>query len=347
MRGFVSTEHVGRPTWLQYLLVFLVLLVSVSWIADIGSNWIQYPLYILLLVTIPFVRKPRYSRIFIIWFSVFVIATLAVLIAQQGLSERSSVFFLANMAIAFLVVGVFRGQGVNFWRCFNDLIFILTVISLCLYPLVFAKDILVELPRYLLTESEIKIHRDLFTAFGLSYYVTSGSVTDIWRNQAIFWEPGMHASMLILALLFSQLVGESKRRKVVYVVGVVSTFAVGGYAILAVLIGFWMLYRISKRQMFFVVIMVVIFIFAYIGIELIQRLVFFLFDRDIQNDASVFIRSADLWLPFITALDSPFWGHPNIAHYSISMMDAIDRAMVGITNSLGAYFYKYGLIWGG
>jgi hypothetical protein len=71
-----------------------------------------------------------------------------------------------------------------------------------------------------------------------------------------------------------------------------------------------------------------------------------LFGRDIFSDASVFIRSTDLWLPFVTAFESPFWGHSNMSNYTSSMIDAIDRGIGGTTNSLGSYFYRYGIIWG-
>jgi hypothetical protein len=79
----------------------------------------------------------------------------------------------------------------------------------------------------------------------------------------------------------------------------------------------------------------------------IREVILFVFNRDIYDDPSIYIRSTDFWLPYVAALDSPFFGFSSIETYQDKMLIAIDRQMTGITNSFGAYFYYYGYIWSG
>jgi hypothetical protein len=326
-------------------MVFSALVVSVSWVADIGSNLVQYAFYVFFLIGVilagGFVFRPR-----LLFFVLgMLLLTLLVLVLQNGLGEWRNRLFVANMMLAVLATSAFRGRSIAFMKSFNDILYILTLLSLIVLPLVFVqKGLLLDVPDFAMTSAEFKQHRSLTTLFGVSYFV-SNNASEVWRNQSIFWEPGMMACLLVLALMFADALGESRTRKGVYLLGILTTVTPGGYAVLAVYLLFRSASVLSRKQMFHLLLGIAAIAVAYLALPVIRDVVLYLFKRDIQNDPSVLIRSTDFWLPFRAAFDSPWFGHPNFDEYRSMMYMVIARERGGMSNSLGEYFYRFGIVW--
>lgn len=321
------------------------MVVSVSWVADIGSNLIQYTFYILAIIGAFWAGALRFSKRILRSITGIIILTFSVLFLQDGLGEWRNQLFLANMALALLATAAFRGRSIVFMKSFNDIVYIFTVTSLIVLPfLLFQKSLLFDVPDFAMQGIESKQHRNLQTLFGVSYFVSNNS-SGVWRNQSIFWEPGMMACLLIIALMFADALGEPRKRKVVYVLGIITTFTPGGYAVLLIFLLFRSASIISRKQLFHLILGVMTVMVAYLSLPTIREVVIYLFNRDIQSDPSVLIRSTDFWLPFQASISSPWVGHSNFEEYQLMMFAFIERERGGISNSIGEYFYRFGVVW--
>lgn len=326
-------------------MVFSALVVSVSWVADIGSNAIQYFFYVLAAIGVILGGRLRFRSQFTYVAGGMVILTLFVVFMQNGMDERRNVLFLVNMILATLMVAAFQGRSVAFMKSYLKILYILTLTSLIVYPFLFLQSsLLVSVPDAALASIEGKLHRSLYTLFGISYFV-SNNYGAIWRNQSIFWEPGMMACLLVIGLAFADALNAKRRRKIILLLGILTTFTPGGYAVLGVYLFFKSVSVLSRRQVFHVLLGLAVVFVAYVSLPVIRDVVLFLFERDIENDPSVLIRSTDFWLPFYSAAEAPFFGHPNFEQYQLAMFQTISRERGGMSNSLGEYFYRFGFVW--
>jgi len=346
LKQFIDPEtHFGKPRNSEYLMVFSILIISVSWVADIGNDFIQYTFYFFAVMGVFLSGRLLFHRRLLTSMLAVMVITLPILFMQNGFSEWRNQLFFANMALAVLVTGAFRGRSAALMKSYNDILYVLTVLSLIVFPLVFVqKGLLVDIPEFALTEIEFKLNRSLKTLFGLSYFVTNGS-NEIWRNQSVFWEPGMMAGLLVLALMFADALGETRKRKSIFIVGILTTFTPGGYFVLAAYLLFKLASTLSRKQLFHLILGITTILVVYLLMPVVRDVVLYLFNRDIQNDPSVLIRSTDVWLPFWAALESPWFGRPNFEEYQLAMYMFIERERGGMTNSLGEYFYRFGIIW--
>jgi hypothetical protein len=337
--------RIDGPKPQEYLMVFSALVVSVSWVADIGSNTIQYFFYVLAATGAILAGRLRFRSHFTYIAGGLVILTLFVVSMQNGMGERRNLVFLMNMVLAILMIGAFRGRSVAFMKSYLDIVYFLTLISLIVFPLLFFQHgLLVPVPDIALASDEGKLHRSLHTLFGVSYFV-SNNLSAVWRNQSIFWEPGMMACFLVIALAVADALNAKRRRKVTLILGILTTFTPGGYAVFGVYLFFKAAAVLNRRQIFHLLLAVTVVAVAYISLPVIRDVVLFLFKRDIENDPSVLIRSTDFWLPFYSAAEAPLFGHPNFDQYQAAMLDAISRERGGMSNSLGEYFYRFGFVW--
>lgn len=329
----------------EHLMVFSALVVSVSWVADIGSNAIQYFFYALAATGAILAGRLRLRSRFTFVAGGLVVLSLFVVSMQNGIGERRNLLFLVNMFLAILMSGAFRGRSVAFMKSYLEIVYLLTLTSLIVFPfLFFQHGLLVQVPDIALSNIEGKLHRSLHTLFGVSYFVSNNS-SAVWRNQSIFWEPGMMACFLVIALAFADALNATRGRKITLLLGILTTFTPGGYAVLGIYLFFKATAVLSRRQMFHVLLALAVVGVAYASLPVIRDVVLFLFKRDIANDPSVLIRSTDFWLPFYSAMDAPFFGHPNFDQYQVAMLDVISRERGGMSNSLGEYFYRFGFVW--
>jgi len=362
VKGIVAGENPGLPTqpvWrgrrisrtrLRHgVMVFLLLLVSASWVANTGADWLQYTGYALLaLIAVPLGSSARFTPALLRTALLLISVTVLISLLNGGMASKGNLLFIINILIGLSCAYVIGARSLAFAETYNGIVLALAMVSLALFPLIFLTDsVLVQLPDMLIkpSSSEITQDRRFYTILGLSYFSTNQTPSEIWRNQSIFWEPGMFGFMLVIALAFSEVLGESRRRRAVYVLGIVMTFAPGAYALLLFYLGLWAFSFLRKGVLAALVLSGLFATLALLFIPLLREVLLVLFNRDIYTDNSIYIRITDLWLPYVVALQSPFWGYSSMVPYQDGMAIAIERRMDGMTNSFGAYFYRYGYIW--
>ena len=331
------------------VLIVLLLTVSASWISNRGADWLQYSILIatfaLSLLHAPithFNKRMLYSFLFL-FFSVGLVS----LLRPDG-SNRSDLLFLFQITLGFFAAATFEANSRIALSLFTRVIYLLCLSSLVLFPLVFLfPSLIVQVPDQFqnLLQGSINVNKRFYTLFGISYFASGQGIEDIWRNQSIFWEPGMLGFFSVLALVVSDSTGSRRREKAVFVLGVLSTFAPGAYALLFIYLGLRIVGAAKRGIMVSGLVMFVFIGIALLSVPMLHKIVVIVFDRDLYTDPSFYIRSTDFWLPYVVALDSPLLGFGTYEPYNNAMKLAIDRNMLGITNSFGAYFYRYGFIW--
>lgn len=332
-----------------YVQILLLIINSASWVANLGADWLQIAVlgFAILFAATGVPINAVSKRLVFAWFFLTV-SILVVAILRSGVPTNSDILFFIAIFVAALAASSVQGQTEIAIQAFVRLMFHLCVISLILFPLVFvAKGLLVPVPDALqqFFTDTINSNRRFYTFFGLSYFATNHGLDDIWRNQSIFWEPGMLGLFSVLALALSDVVGASRKYKHVFVAAALSTFAPGTYALLIIYLGLRIL-RVSQMGVVMSGLTIALFASLAAGsIPLLREIALFLFDRDIYNDNSIFVRFTDFWLPYVVALDAPLLGFTTILPYQDAMQIAIERRMNGMTNSVGAYFYRYGYVW--
>ncbi|SEG30979.1 hypothetical protein SAMN05421751_12816 [Jhaorihella thermophila] len=275
-------------------------------------------------------------------------SVLAIPTIRSGAPQPTDILFFSSILIAAFSAEATRRNIDEALLAFVHLNYHLAVVSLLLFPLVFIlPNLIVPVPDALqnFLDSEINGDRRFYTIFGLTYFATNSGVDGIWRNQSIFWEPGMLGFISVLSLALADAFGVGLRKRIVFVLTTLSTFAPGAYALLIIYFGLKLMRSGRKGVLRPLFTLVIFAVGAAATLPMLRELLLLLFGRDIYMDPSIYIRSTDFWLPYAVALKSPFFGFGSIEPYQIAMQIAIERRMDGITNSVGSYFYRYGYIW--
>lgn len=351
--------RVGKETWgsarprmrrhkVAFLSVFLAIAVSTSWIANMGANWLQYTLLLMFLILALIANIGKTWSIFPMFSAAFIVMGLGfVSVVRPGGFGPTDLLLLANIVLGYLLAMSFENEYRRSFATFVRVLYILCVSSLILYPLIFTlPEMIWPVPDYMQSffEGTYREQRRFFTVMGISYFVSERDISDIWRNQSIFWEPGMLGFVALIGLVLSDALGGKAKERIVFVAAIVSSFAPGAYALFAIYIALRFL-NVSKRGVFVSGLYVLgILASAALSIAIIREVVLAVFSRDILVDSSVVVRTVDFWLPYKVAQSSPFFGHSDISAYQIAMSQEANIQMLGMTNSIGAYFYRYGYV---
>lgn len=343
-----AVTHNHRSDRYGITLIFLLLVVSASWVANLGANWLQYLLlvatFVLCILRAPFSHFKKGS---LFSFSLLFIGVGLVSAVRPGGANLGDIFFLSQIVIGFLAASIFGSDYRRAFGLFVLIMYYLCLSSLILFPFVFIfPGMIIAVPEMFQNffEGTYNENRHFYTLFGITYFVSGDGVSGIWRNQSIFWEPGMFGVFSVLAFLMSDSIRVARKVKIVFFLSVISSFAPGAYAILSIYFGLRMA-RAANRGVIVATFIVLVFTcIAASTLPFLREIVLFLFQRDIYYDPSVIVRSTDLWLPYVVALDAPYFGFSTIEPYQDKTRIVANSAMLGITNSVGAYFYRYGYI---
>ena len=330
------------------IAVLLLILRSGSWIANLGADWLQIAVVIITIginISVFPWRNVNNNVLRAVIFAVFVI--LFIVIIRPGSMQISDVNFVLNMSLAAMTGLIFNFQRDLPFLMFVRLMYFLCISSLLVYPLVFLMpELIVSVPdlfqKYF--EGTYRENRKFYTLFGVSFFASAKGTEGIWRNQSIFWEPGMLGVFCSLAIVISDIYRRNVKERLVFMLTIITTFAPGAYVLLLVYLSikFTVGVRVNINKLLIVLSAYSVIFFYFITSAFF--LLKLIFNREFGVDSSILIRSTDLWLPYFVALESPFVGHATTIEYSNAMNVAIERSMEGITNSLGAFVYRYGYL---
>lgn len=343
---FLPRHDIGSLAILALLLV-----VSASWIANMGAEWLQYTCRIALLILSIYSFNMKHLRFSsLISVSVIFISPLAISLARPDGSSLTDLLVSANALIGFLAASAFGSDYFKAFKAYVRVMYLLGIISLVIFPIIFIlPELIIPVPDIFQSffTGTYREERRFFTLFGVAYYVSSHGIQDIWRNQSIFWEPGMLGFFSVIALAILEALGRRivSKEGAVFVACIVTSFAPGAYALLALYLILRFLRGTRRGVLASGLYVAGLLVTAALSISVVRETVLFLFERDIYLDSSVVVRAVDFWLPYQVAIDSPFYGHADVSNYQDAMFRKIHVRSLGITNSVGEYFYRFGYLW--
>jgi hypothetical protein len=324
------------------------------------------------------------------WNNYFYILCMACLAGCFVLGTRklkASVPTIKNLAILlflFLILIAIRGEPLDFGDNINIIIKFFILIIFSIYVATFyssyqsfyancvgvfesllifslATFVITNLMPFLLTTvGPVLVNNDRFqTILGVVFTRTNDfQKYHFYRNQSIFWEPGVYSVMLILIYMIKIFYLNQKKRRWLYYICIISSASMGGILIFLILNICRPILSGSKEEVKHKLPAVAILV----GIPLFAIVDFFyyysstivaglsvLFHRDLTNDSSVSTRYQDFYYGFLASQSKLIAGHgQDFSGFYDATKEALNKSKEGynggITNSIIGMLYCYGLI---
>lgn len=323
---------------LDYLFLVVILLVSCGWIvvSRTGNDVILFIVGVYL-VGYFFVSREsvlQISRSYSVLFFAVVFASFF----QDFVFDEKEIAVIVKMIIAVLCCIYFKARRIDVLRIYVELMY-----WVCIFSLVFI--FIIYVAPFLL----VSVDSDYLTLFGLSFVRDSDLARfGMYRNQAFFWEAGVFGVMTGLAYFLNELIYRGAKARYVFLIAIFSTRSMGGLLIFVPAALYLYAYKKSK-------------FFGYGGLllgwggvvvfalfpSLIDGLTTAIFERSINDDASIIVRVNDLLLGLKAAQDGLFLGRPSgdFDIYNDLLLELhgyIKGEDSGITNSIVNLVYKFG-----
>lgn len=194
------------------------------------------------------------------------------------------------------------------------------------------------------------------TFFGIHFIKAADIPGGIFRNQGIFWEPGVLSFFITWFYVLKNCYLKDKKLNGLYCFVEATTLSAAGIMIfmLAVIYVHFLHGKSmrSMRDLFVMIAVFLIIIFLFVvnenGIQALLRVWGGIFGRDFYNEASAITRWRDFYYGMMSAMDAPLWGHGwDYTYYSdVLRQEANFRKVTewgGISNSIVAVFYRHGI----
>lgn len=261
--GSITVKHIKRQvnslraTWADYLLVLLIVALTGF---QFCFNFIEGAFFFIgpLSVTLFVLRKRRFTSSAWIFIGIFLIWTFG-----QYISRQSELSALSNFFVRFMIY-IFAAYAVNqFEKVFVRIITFFAAISIplwlfsCYVP--GGREILLMIP-------EIK-----FMDLGMDQSITSNPgyslglyyVSEHMRNSGPFWEPGMFAVFLNIALAIKIIAFRKPfdRTTIILLVTLFTTFSTTGYiATLLILTWYYLFINLKPKSLMAIIVLGVAFV---------------------------------------------------------------------------------------
>lgn len=330
----------GAPT----IVLLLALIASGSTIVDSGTFIAKLLVQVTLLSAVIYyllykvkIRKSTIKKIFHRGFPLFSLFFIASALNGSGIAG-DEVTFLLKILLAMLLAILISTNFEETIQSYITLIKYVVVISIVINLFVYTYPaILIAVPDGIQTGHGFK------TAFGINYYAPSAGV--VFRNQAFFWEPGCFSFFINLAIIFQ--LRKQKFPDLILMVGMLSTFSMGGILILLLILTISYINRYGKAaKLISLVFLSFIPIFFPEFIKASSFVTEILFGRDLLADESFSARAIDFYFPFEVALNYFWYGHGlnNMTAYINTAISSGATGQVIITNSWTFMAYSFGYI---
>src|SRR6185437_11816171 len=198
------------------------------------------------------------------------------------------------------------------------------------------------------------------TLFGLAYARSADfEKYKFYRNQSIFWEPGVYGVMITTVYIIKVFYLKQKKGIFWYVAAAISTLSMGGITVFLLLLVAKFFLSGSDKQFteklpaLAIVVglpLFAIFDFVYSYSSDIELLVGAIFKRNLSTDTSVNTRYQDLYYGFLASKNNLWTGHgQDFTNYYKITTDALNTSKEsyngGITNSIISILYCYGIFY--
>lgn len=207
-------------------------------------------------------------------FAVFVIITLIPTVIW-GVSTRLFLGYSGRIVLGMLIIIYFKN---NFFEVFENLVFALAFISLPLFILQLAYvdifSILQPISDTFLGGSRLNPsgYEDIYTThqYGFIFLVNQWA---LFRNSGFMWEPAAFGAVLTWAMVFNSYLNrfEFNTRLIVFVLACLTTFSIGTYIYLSILIFIFLSHKLTFKKLVYVTVFAVVIIFSLSRTELVSR----------------------------------------------------------------------------
>lgn len=310
----------GNKLW-DYLLVYLLLLLSAGFFFRNLYNRYTVPVYIILLL-FTLIRRNinlRYDTLTPTSVMVCLIVITAVLTGLDTIDRY--IYCILSLVISYIITQLFTYT--KFCMIFADIIYAICIASTVGWIVAeFAPSIITIFPK--LVNSAGVEGRFL----GLTVIEISEAFGHQNRAQGIFWEPGTFQTMIIIAILCDWFVNNisAKKRYYIYLISILLTFSTTGYICLIVLVVVYCIYKNKKN----IAMGIMAFISAVFGVAILVKyrellpdfLEYSIFTKlealmsftpgmqfsDSAASITAGVRVNSVFYPLKAFLESPIWG---------------------------------------
>lgn len=319
------------------ILILITLFVSGGPVADNGTVLAKGLLTIFFVLFLFFTVEWHLASLKISVLPIFIIFTPFFLYFSGGNFSMDDFNLMMKLFLAFFL-SLYVKTNLN--RIVDDFLIVMYYLSV---TSLFVLIIISLVPEMTISSSDWLLKKQNPTFFYLQFFQPEHK--DLYRNQSIFWEPGVFSFFLNWAVYLSVIKHKErfifKKSFWIYIIALATTFSVGGWVICSLIL-------ISTRRHFIRSKAIRITIFPLILLALMNSefLIYLFSGRQIFSDPSFIARFTDLYYPFIVALNNPLFGFGlNEMDFYIDMARFEDVTdMIIITNSFSFIGYSLGYV---
>lgn len=265
-------------------------------------------------------KKFVYSNYAIGLIFIFIIVDLL----QLGFKDNININYVISQFIMFCgILCIANIVSTNYIKCFTNIITFIAIYSLAIYLICLFPDIKTYLYNHIASNGSLNVEEAVQKGGGRNFIIYNfqtdfvSEVIGYSRNCGPFWEPGMFAVFLIIALFFNVFLSDKpkKYKTIILVTTLISTFSTGGFMVALLLVAFYIINTGLTARNIMLFIPVAILTIAYVmNLEYIGEKTMHQFNTaTVGSDES-------RYGAFITQLDmigaSPLIGGEKIADYA-------------------------------
>jgi hypothetical protein len=321
----MKTGQISKSTIISVYLYLLAFLIIFSSGAILDQKYPNMAQALLLGLSIPAVLSVLIYKRYLMYLSLIPILFIAFNFITAPISISQYVTFIVKFIVVLLIIKYCMIHEKNLFKIFHNLIVGIAVYTLFTYVFF---DVLSILP----PSTEVINDKPYRVWLGLHFHgqITSWYGMNVFRNNSIFWEPGVWQIYLNFALIYQLFFNKKVNKKVltVLLINLITTFSTTGNIICLVILLVAFLRFKPKTQ-------ATLFLKYYLLVPLVVGGVFvaiYLFNQKVSGGGqrSYSLRQDDLLVGWELFLQKPFtgWGFLNNEGY---------RAMVGVPNNSNGF----------
>jgi len=244
-----------------YIIIVLVLIFYIGGSSFLFSRLILFGIGSFLLALHFLSGRSFNKKIVFLLFIWIVINMLSMIFLGSGFILYRIIIMTINLIL--LPYVLLKGTGAGFWKKFEQIIFMLTVISIPLYLLniVFNEDFN-KLTSFFepVTNKSLAVNENYWSAL-IYINATGDNYYGLIRNSGFMWEPGGFAMIIVYSIVFNWLTkgANLNRRIIIYFIALITTFSTAGYFSMFLLISAYYIKRVSFFNITFLLASVAIF----------------------------------------------------------------------------------------
>ena len=288
--------------------------------------------------------RPSFSFVFVLFFS-FVVLLSFILCSDKSLNVYSYINFIVIIFSSYMLCKSTTFK--EFGRFFVNVLSIICVVSLIFYFLLFNTNYVYGTQLDIQQNYIIQNYLFLFYDFGNGLPGTlAASASD--RNMAIFWEPGVFGTIILIGLVFELFFLKEEKnyyRCILFVISLLTTFSTAAFLIVPFIIyfSFFEIKQLDiKKQL--------LIIGAAIGVVFLGFSLWYYQDKIFSGSFSLITRLNSLFYHLQVMIRSPFLGvgpvSANGIYYEISngQVDAATSTIGYFLSGFGIFFIFFVII---